>query len=154
MRLLTLVLLLTAAASSETLVRVDLTDNWKYFDADSPTFSAPDFDDSAWKSAPSLGTNGTDGVRWWRRKAVVPQDAAGQPLYLTIPKGPAAYRVFVNGTPIGDSGDLKDLSNQTVMQPRTFPVPAGLIQPDGSCLVAIRDENPFFLPPSLGLRTV
>lgn len=148
---LALLLWMASGVSAETLVHVNITGNWRYLDGDSPAFASPDYDDSTWKQAPQLTAVRSDGVRWWRRRAVVPPGAASETLYLTIPKGPEAYKVFVNGTLVGTSGNLSDLAKHTVAQPRTFAVPVGLIKADGSCLIAIRDKDSFFLPPNLAL---
>ena len=70
------------------------------------------FDDKAWKPIKigqhweGQGYPTLDGWAWYRLSVDVPKDWAGVPIYLNSEGVDDAYEIYINGTKIGEGGDI------------------------------------------------
>ncbi len=93
-------------------------------------YAKEDFDDSSWPSMPipdswtQAGHNHA-GIFWFRRTVDISQVIASQHVTLHLGAIDKADRVFVNGKPIGSTGDGMDMAPWCRL--RVYDVPKGLL---------------------------
>jgi hypothetical protein len=95
---------------------ISLDGLWRFHPGDSPVadgtpaWAAPDFDDSAWPLIKSgepwsdQGYTGLSGYAWYRFNLQLP--ASGKPAALLLAPIVTSYRVYVDGSLVGGSGQL------------------------------------------------
>lgn len=99
------------------------------------TWSAPAFDDSAWKSMEvpnrleDAGLADFDGIVWFRREFELPAGWDGHDLFLHLGPIDDIDTTFVNGTKVG--------ATETWDRPRNYKVPAKVFKP-GRNVIAVR----------------
>ena len=127
--------------------RNELGPNWLFAPGDNPAWASPAFDDSHWITVNSQKNLFDYGIRdihyaWYRLLLHLRPDA--RDLALATEGIAGSYQVFANGEIIGGNGDVAggEFRRQTRMI--AYPIPARLLNRDGSLLIAIR----FALNPS------
>ncbi|HUA57312.1 MAG TPA: SpoIIE family protein phosphatase [Verrucomicrobiae bacterium] len=135
-----LLLLLFAASSlpAETMFRLDMAGEWRFMAGDNLAYAQPSFDDSAWttRSLPRRADPPV-GYSWLRRRFVLPSDTPQGPLFVSLGTLAEGYEIWCNGVRIGDTGGFAD-GDRHFARPRTFRVPAGLLQAGQPFTIAIR----------------
>jgi len=117
----------------------------RYHYGDNPAWASPSFDDSSWAVAVNGELPGprfhSDGYLWIRARIPVPSGLAG-PLgvqTLGAMQDSGVEEVFVDGVPVGQYGKFPP-HMEARLAPRilTFTVPAGMVRPGATALVAVR----------------
>jgi len=107
--------------------------------AGKPARSAPEFDDSDWKSAnmpaswAKAGLPRFRGVVWLRKEISVPDDGAGADVNLHLGQISDNLTVWFNGVQVGNTGETKDEKPTR----RQYTVPGKLVKA-GRNMVALR----------------
>ena len=145
-----------------TLGQPDLPLNgpWKFHVGDNPQWADPNFDDANWQQYvvssehPALtleqalqtdpvpgwqqhGYPGYTGYAWYRIRIGVPQNS-GSIALLMPPHVDDAYEVYVNGTKIGNFGELSGWRRVYTSQTELFPIPDALLDKDQPIVLALR----------------
>jgi hypothetical protein len=101
------------------------------------------FDDQAWKPIKigqhweGQGYNALDGWAWYRLTVDIPKDWSGVPMFFISEGVDDAYEIYVNGTKIGNGGDIPN--KKTAFEERTaHAIPAGLLNPGEKNVIAVR----------------
>jgi Stage II sporulation protein E (SpoIIE)/Beta-galactosidase jelly roll domain len=149
MRKRALVFLLLLAAIAPRVLRAQsaasLQPTIRYHYGDNTAWASPSFDDSSWPVAVNGGVAGprfhSDGYLWFRARIHVPLGLAGS-LGVQVQgamQDSGVEQVFVNGALAGQYGRFPP-HVQARLAPRTltFTVPAGMVQPGTTALVAVR----------------
>ncbi|GAB3313286.1 sialate O-acetylesterase [Larkinella ripae] len=101
-------------------------------------WSGTDFSDASWQTLrlPDLfdrkAIPGFDGVVWFRREIMVPDELAGKELTLNLGQIDDTDETYVNGVKVG--------STNQVSQVRAYPIPAGTLKP-GRNVISVRVED-------------
>jgi len=103
-------------------------------------WSTPEFDDSGWKTIKSGAAwqeqgIAYDGWAWYRQKILVPKEAAGVPLAISLTEIPYEDEVYFNGTKIGGLTGNYPYAN---LRLRTYTAPPSLIHYGEPNTIAIR----------------
>lgn len=117
----------------------------RYHYGNHPDWAAPGFDDSSWAVAVDGEFPGprfhSDGYLWIRARIHVPLGLAG-PLGVQAQgamQDSGVEQLFVNGVPAGQYGKFPpDVEARLAPRTLTFTLPAGLVQPGTTALVAVR----------------
>ncbi|MFT3878229.1 MAG: beta galactosidase jelly roll domain-containing protein [Gemmatales bacterium] len=103
----------------------------------------PGFDDAAWKPIKigqhweGQGYPTLDGWAWYRLSVDIPKDWAGVPIYLNSEGVDDAYEIYVNGTKIGEGGDISN--KKTAFEERkAHAIPASVLKPGEKNVIAVR----------------
>jgi len=134
-----LILFLVASMlPAETMFRLDLAGRWRFTAGDNLAYAEPGFDDSAW-TARTLPRHIDPpmGYSWMRNSFVLPAQTPHGALFVTLGTLADSYEIWCNGVRIGDTGGFSD-GDVHFARPRTFAVPAGLLQPGRPFTIAIR----------------
>ena len=118
---------------------------------DDPRWADPKFDDSSWKSAGPdyfpIPASASDGMVWPRDRVPVPPDA--RPLAIRLTREDAdcvPEEVWVNGVRVGSQGRFHPMPEvRARCATDVFDLPAGLVSPGGTAIVAWRG----WIPPLL-----
>jgi len=121
--------------------RIELGPNWLFSPGDNPAWASPAFDDSHWTIVNSEKNLFDYGIRdipyaWYRVHLHLRPDT--RDLSLATQAVDGSYQVFANGRSIGGDGDVANAEYRTQTRLIAFPIPAGLLSPDGSLIIAIR----------------
>lgn len=129
-------------------VMVELPADWMFERGDDPTWSDPDFDDSAWETAelPASWEEHADYTEdfvygWYRQTVTVPQEWEGRPLRIILGQIDDADKSFFNGELIGETGRFPDDEGGFDSQwneIREYTVPPELVNFGSENTVAIR----------------
>ena len=98
-------------------------------------WQAPEFDDTAWVSAPQpglweqSGLPGFDGIVWLRKSFDAPAAWEGRELTLSLGPVDDIDTTWINGVKVG--------SMEVWNQPRVYKIPAGMVKP-GRNVIAVR----------------
>ncbi len=86
----------------------EINTEWKYHTGNYSIWTSEDFDDSSWEETgfPCVIPLSGDNYVYFRTTVEVPQEFAGQPLYIDAGHAYAAFDVYVNGVLIGSNGRL------------------------------------------------
>ncbi|HTV81249.1 MAG TPA: SpoIIE family protein phosphatase [Acidobacteriaceae bacterium] len=117
----------------------------RYHYGDNPAWASSSFDDSSWAVAVNGQLPGprfhSDGFFWIRARIPVPSGLAG-PLgvqTLGAMQDSGVEQVFVDGVPVGQYGKFPPhVEARLASRTLTFPVPAGMVRPGATALVAVR----------------
>ncbi len=118
------------------LWRVDLSGEWKFKAGDDERYALPQFDDSKWETlyAPALwdgqGYADYDGYGWYRKWFFVPKELKGRELLFEHGGVDDDDWVYINGVKVGEG--------KGCYIPRSYIIPARLINYGGQNLIAIR----------------
>ena len=118
---------------------------------DDPLWADPNFDDSSWKAAAPdyfpIPSSASDGMVWLRYRVSVPPDA--NPLAVRTTREDAdclPAEVWVNGVLVGSQGRFPPQPEvRARCRTHVFDLPAGLVLPGGTAIVAWRG----WIPPLL-----
>jgi len=141
--LLLLALFGTGLAGAQTAA--DPTAVIRYHYGDDARWAAPDFDDSAWPTAPEgkipMPPAGSDGFVWIRAHLTNKQHTQEPLAILQSPRagGPRAEQLFVNGVLVGTLGALPPHPVPWMaLQRQVFPVPPQMLNGKATAVVALR----------------
>lgn len=123
----------------------DLTGLWRFSPGDDPGWARPGLEDAEWDSIRVPGAWERQGYRalggfaWYRTSVTLSDIDAREDLVLVVGAIDDLDQAFVNGTLVGETGDLEDgsIEGEEWLEERAYPVPAGLLRP-GENVVAIR----------------
>lgn len=123
-------------------------DDWRIHFEDQSSYASPAFDDSDWDTI-AVPENWTrhfadTGTAWYRRTVVLTpaQLAANGPLGLYVETLLDSDETFWNGERIGATGDVDDYRSHAYGLPRSYLIPAKLLQA-GPNVLAIRVRGYF-----------
>lgn len=139
-----LILPLLAAHAEDLRYVQRLSGYWKFSVGDNLQWSSPDYDDSDWDelhvpdSWESEGYNDYNGFAWYRKKFSVSRLPNNQQLYLLLGNIDDCDEVYLNGIMIGKSGSFPPYFETSYNIERKYPIPPGLIDPNGYNVVAVR----------------
>lgn len=139
-RIFCLIALLVPAASFAQ--SVDLSGPWKLSVVDDLRQAQPDMpdrEDSGWQTVDLPQRSPRDERIFWLRKTV-PAPTLTAPAQLTVGLVSESYEVYVNGLRVGGTGDFGN-SEVRFFEPRTFPLPEGVLRPGVPTTIALRIWN-------------
>ena len=125
-------------------VSLDLSGTWRFSTGDDMAWAEPGFDDSAWEEVqvPEEGGQSVfdsyDGYAWFRLSFRLPAAAEGTPLVAALGGIDDADATYLNGVPIGSTGEFPPDSDSQWFEPRLYPVPAGAPNYGGRNVLAVR----------------
>ncbi len=133
------------ATSAETTKRVvNLAGTWRFAVGDDPARAGADFDDADWAKIDVPTTWQAEGYRdyngfaWYRRTFKMPRGYESQNLILSLGRIDDADEVFVNGQRVGGLGQFPPAYHSAYDERRLYPVPAALLRPGKTNVVAVR----------------
>lgn len=130
-------------------LKINLRGQWKFSTGDNLKWTAPDYNDSKWKTIAvpcyweKQGFKRYDGIAWYRKKIKLPATLFNEKLILMLGKINDIDQVYFNGSLIGYTGEFprdghkakyKDMKNKE----RAYFIPPHLIRPDGENVIAVR----------------
>lgn len=134
---------------------IDLAGAWKVMGGDNPTYSFPDFDDSAWptvtlparqlmpstlfsgtQAAVGIDTTAKKGYVWYRREFTI-NEIPNEKLLFQAGEIMNADTVYLNGTAIGSSGRFPPEFRSAWAQFRSYEVQAAHLR-KGKNVIALR----------------
>lgn len=124
--------------------RTYLKKNWKFTASDNEHYKNENFDDSLWENMdfPVINfsfDNNKSNFFWFRKKFFVTESLKGESLGFSCGKLPDAAQIFLNGSLIGTSGSMPPANYfGTPAIPRSYILPAGLLNYDRENLIAMR----------------
>lgn len=137
--------LLNVGLSAQKLKQVkSLQGYWSFSVGDDLSWRWTNHDFSDWdkiyvgSSWESQGYDGYNGYAWYKRKVEMPAMPSNTKLILQIDQIDDADEVYFNGVLIGSTGSFPPNVQTAYSQLRRYPVPPGLIEPDGNNLIAVR----------------
>lgn len=123
---------------------VPLGDGWWFRAGDDPGWAAPDLDHADWERVdlPHVWADGGlpgHGQRGWYRRVVElpPPAAEDRPLALRMGTVRNAYRLYLDGRPVGGVGALPPDPRVNHDRVRIQPIPPELLE-DGRLVIAVR----------------
>ncbi|MEO1084286.1 MAG: histidine kinase dimerization/phospho-acceptor domain-containing protein [Acidobacteriota bacterium] len=120
---------------------VDLEGPWRFTPGDDPSYAAPEFDVSAWRSVTlPTGFGRTDAeasMAWYRRTVELPGDLRRHGLGVTIGKVDSAYVLYADGLELGGVGALPPEPRMNYDRHATYPLPPSVLE-DGRVALALR----------------
>jgi sialate O-acetylesterase len=134
----------------EIRVPFSLAGEWKLNMGDDPRWSASDFDDTDWRKVAApvfwdcFGNKNYDGVGWYRKKFVVPQDLHSEKLILFLGKIDDVDEVYLNGKKLGRTGPWPDhvrsydYYGEHYNEYRAYFIPANMLKLEGENVLAVR----------------
>jgi len=129
---------------------LDLSGTWRFQKGDDRRYSDPDYNDTNWKTVPVpvlwcyYGLKDYDGFGWFRKRFFLNKEQEGKQLILLLGKIDDIDEVFINGHPIGRTGDIyekeeririTDMDWQTM---RAYTIPKNILNIDSENLVSVR----------------
>ena len=125
---------------------VNLFGKWKFHLFDNTEWSKSDFDDSSWQDImvpaawETQGFKDYDGFAWYRKSFKLPRDFRTEDLMLLLGKIDDMDEVYINGTSIGGTGNLrrKWASDDEYNRYRNYTVPDDLLKAGEENVIAIR----------------
>lgn len=122
--------------------------DWKFQLGDESGWKDSGFDDSAWQTVqlPTHWSTHTHGdivnkFGWYRRHFTIPASMRGKDIVLMLGKVDDTDETFVNGVKVGGMGTFPPAYTTAWTATRRYLVPAGLLNDDGTNLIAVRDYN-------------
>ena len=127
---------------------IDLSGMWRFKTGDKVEWALIDHDDSDWKliAVPSTweqqGYPKHDGFAWYRKKVQIGRNFAREKLILLLGKINDTNQVFLNGVPIGKTGELPNGKNNNIRshkdEERAYFIPPYLLKPNDINVIAVR----------------
>lgn len=118
---------------------------WKFFPGDDFNARNPGYDDSRWETImvpgawEEQGYPDLDGYAWYRKTIRLTADLINKDLVLILGKIDDMDMVYLNGTPIGKTGNMDREANKYDYQKiRGYFIPKGLLKAGQNNVIAIR----------------
>jgi len=120
---------------------------WRFRTGDDPGYGTRGFDEETWETVPvpsrwgEAGHADYEGFAWYRTRFSLPPRAAapdGRPVYLALGKVAAADQTFLNGVPIGQTGEFPPRYRRDERAYRRYEVPGDLLNWGGENVLAVR----------------
>lgn len=125
-------------------LEMDLKGSWKFRIGDQKSWSNPDLNDAQWDAVqvPSAwetqGFHAYDGYAWYRKSFTISEDITDNKLYLSLGYIDDVDQVYLNGQLIGFTGSFPPYYQTAYNAYRRYPIPDGLLNPDGENVIAVR----------------
>ncbi|MBN1532643.1 MAG: SpoIIE family protein phosphatase [Spirochaetes bacterium] len=131
-----------------------LEGEWRAMKGDSPRYALPDFDDSSWPLVRVPGNlmdryPGYRGIAWYRARITMPWGGDDGRYLLQLGRISDADELFVNGVPVGRTGDAGGARSHGFDRTRGYLIPCGLLRAGEGNLLAVRVRG--YLSDSLGM---
>ena len=128
--------------SAKTIVK--LAGTWRFSVGDAAEWANPEFSDEAWEKvhAPFYwhdeGYDGYHGYAWYRKWFTFPKDTDREKVLLSLGRIDDVDQAFVNGRPVGASGQFPPNYVSASGSDRVYEVPAASLKPGQKNLIAVR----------------
>ena len=132
-------------------IEIPLEGAWKFNPGDNPEWKSPAFDDSRFSriTVPACWENAgyphLDGYAWYRKTFTVTKSPAGQTLVLLLGKIDDYDEVFLNGVPVGRTGEIdrpaRDGDGSSYALNRAYYFPASLLKETNTIAVRVYDAG-------------
>ncbi|HUI29635.1 MAG TPA: beta galactosidase jelly roll domain-containing protein [Candidatus Acidoferrales bacterium] len=146
-----LAVFLSSSVYSVAIARTDenhrlynLRGEWKFQLGDNPHWAEPNLNDDRWDEiyVPSTwedeGYPGYDGFAWYRKHFDASSRWMSKDLILDVGMIDDADEVYVNGELVGSMGSFPPNFVTAYNVRRSYPIPQGLLKPDGDNVIAVR----------------
>jgi hypothetical protein len=139
---------------------VTLNGLWQFRAGDNLIWKSREHNDKSWRKIvvpgnwKTQGYKDYDGIAWYRRSFVLPEDLENQKIVFIIGQVELCDEIYINGEKIGstgtipDSRETKEKSAENISEdcykPRVYNIPDNLILPNKENSIAIRILNDKF----------
>ncbi len=131
------------------LLSIDLSGPWKFSTTPFENVHSFNFHDNSWEELlvpmpwETQGYPGHDGIAFYRKRFLVPDNLLGKQLYLVLGKIDDFDKVYLNGRLIGQTEKLDQYSwfrrDQAYNLMRIYKIPAGLLRNKNVVSVEVND---------------